>query len=346
MKKIVVCLLVFLLAFSMSLTACKSGQNESTDSGDPNASVDSGANANWPDAVTLSGGPMGGPWYPYMVQLAEVLTREIPEITWTAIEGSSVGNIRLVDAGVDAQIGLTHLNILAKAVNGTLEATAGEAFNRVKAGIAINCSYVYPVVKANNRMQSMADVKNAKFSPGLASSGPESLMRDVLTLYDLDYDKVRANGGAIDFVNYSEMTQLLQDGHLDMGIYSGNMQNASVMELAASTPIRILPWEEGTIERLLELYPTVTVGTVPANTYNGQTEAVDCLAVIATMLWSDKLPDDLVYKIARTIMENSDAMRAENQDLFFLTWDDALISLPEELAHPEVWKAVNEGPSQ
>ncbi|MDR7454115.1 MAG: TAXI family TRAP transporter solute-binding subunit, partial [Armatimonadota bacterium] len=57
-------------------------------------------------------------------------------------------------------------------------------------------------------------------------------------------------------------------------------------------------------------WPYYTAVTIPANTYRGQTEAVDTVAVMAMLVTRQDVDEALVYSLTRTMWENVDRLRA------------------------------------
>jgi TRAP transporter TAXI family solute receptor len=75
-------------------------------------------------------------------------------------------------------------------------------------------------------------------------------------------------------LNYSEQVSAMKDGSLDVGFFAAAPRNASVMELAATRPIRVLGLDPDRAREFGQAYPYWTPLTLPAGTYPGQTGAV------------------------------------------------------------------------
>ena len=344
MKKKVFSIGMVLILVVFMLVGC----SRSTGSTPSASTATSTAPSHWPKAITMVSGPMGGPWYPYVVELTELFTREIPEISWTGIEGSSFANLRLIEEGVDAQIGMSQSHVIMKAKEGTYNLLRpGETFDNVLVGNVLNHSFFTIIARADSGIKSFGDIATFnRFSPGTLNVGQYVVFEDMLPLYGLSYDIIKARGGRIDLVNYAEMTQALQDRQLHMGVYAGTIPNAAVMELDATTPAMIVPIEDNIMKQILELYPSLSTDIAPAYTYKGQPEPVECLTTMCTMIYSSKLPDDLIYRITRVLLENSEEMVALDPSLFYLNWDQALTGIPQDLCYPVVWNAIKEGPKK
>ena len=71
-----------------------------------------------PKKVTFVSGTVGGSWYNSAALMAQILMKDVPGLNVTATSGISLGNIRLIDGGVDAQLGWTYLDLLFKGLDG------------------------------------------------------------------------------------------------------------------------------------------------------------------------------------------------------------------------------------
>jgi TRAP transporter TAXI family solute receptor len=361
-KKTLSILLMLLLVLVMVFTGCTGGKApvskeppedtgevaENTGEEVENAG-DAVDKSDWPKAVTLTAGPVGGPWYPVMVTFAEYLTAEIPEVNWTVIDGSSMGNIRLVEEGVDAQIGLTHFNALVKALNGTLPALAGETFDNVLPGNAVSLSYIQLVAPANSGVENFKEIFDKKFAPGQKTSAQVPVIEDLLSYYNESYETIPKNGGSVEYVNFADMATLIKDGHIDIACFTGDMPHASGMEADVSVPLRLLKIDDDAIDYITEQYPELYVDTAPPGAYSGTTEPTKVLGAVGTLIFNKNLPDSLVYEFTRVIMNHSDDIVAQYTNptyCCFLNWDDTLQFSSEEKTHPAVWRAVKEGPSK
>ena len=343
MKRFLLICLVFVLLFSV--VGCSQPQPVVEEK--PSEEVTEEApvvGADWPKNITITAGPMGGPWYPAMVKWAELIMKNIPGTNVTVIEGGGFGNLRLVNAGVDAQIGMAHVPVFRKAL--TKELGLDEEFNNIVAGNALMSSFVTPVVKANSNIMSFGDIKDKRFMPGLATSGQEPVIRDLLSMYDLTYDKIRENGGAVTFVNYAEMASLMKDNNADVAVFSGEAPHAAGIEMEASFPIRILPIEPEMLKETKARYPYIVTKELPVGVYKGQTEPVEVILLIGNVIYNKSLPEDFIYTVTRIMLENQEQLRTELAFLDLLTWEDAMSGLSEDIMSPGAFKAIQEGPKK
>lgn len=346
-RSISMLLAVMLIAVMVLSAGC--GGNEKPEVEGPKSNDDE--RADWPSSVTMIAGPMGGPWYPVMILFSEYLNEAIPEISWTVIDGGALANIRVVNEGIDAQIGLCHHQALEKAMEGTLSVMEGEVIDRVSVGNAINVSHIQIVAPASRKdINNLTDLFDKKYAAGPLTSAQTHLVEDIFGYYGESYDTVKEKGGKIEHINFAEMATLLQDGHIDAACFCGDIPHASGVEADISVPLKMLDIDEEALDAVIAKYPSVMKLEAPADVYKGMTKPVFYPGVVGTLIYNkDKMPGDLIYEITRVLLENNEEIReafGANNYLDLLKWDETLNYVTEEKCDPDVWRAVKEGPSK
>lgn len=311
------------------------------------AKADTVDRSNWPKSITLVGGPQGGPWYPIMVLFAEFLTKDIPEINWSVIDGGALGNIRTVNEGVDGQIGMTLYPMLSKALEGTLKATEGEVFDNLTIGNAICLSVLQVTVPVESGITSFEQLNGKRLAPGQLTSSNPYVIEDLLKYVGITggYDEVIANGGSVQYPSYSEMATLLKDRHVDMGCWVGNCPHASGLDADASLPLDVISFSEDQYAYLKGLYPSIDRYTIKAGTYSGQKEDALGLALAAGLIYNKSVPDTLIYEFTKCIMSHAEEVRAAYaSDTYcgYMNLDDTLKFFDESVINPNTVKAIKD----
>lgn len=294
----------------------------------------------FPNSVTVASGPLGGPWYASWVKIAEVLMREIPSLTVNVIEGGAISNIRLVDEGINAQMGMTSSYLLGDAKQGNYPFE--KRHENFSAAGAIVTSYIQVLVPAKSDIRSFKDLYNKNIAPGEQGFSSEFLLRNMLETYGITYDQIKENGGSISFVSWGEYPMLMGDGHIDCACLCGEVPHSIVMELETKMPIRLLEMEEEKLEILLSRLPYLFVEELPAGIYKGQEEPIKCLAYSGILIVNNKLSDEFVQKVFRIIMDNREEIVNEVPFIDLLSWEKVQSGLTEDYIHPVVLKEIKE----
>jgi TRAP transporter TAXI family solute receptor len=153
-----------------------------------------------------------------------------------------------------------------------------------------------PVVWADSPLRSYADLKGKR----IATNSPASraMLTPATELYGVKEGDVQHKT-----LNYSEQVSALKDGSLDAGFFAAAPRNASVMDLAASRPIRVLGLDPEKAKEFSRAHPYWTPLTLKAGTYPGQDRDVLMPAFYTALIANKDADAELVYTIVKTIVD-------------------------------------------
>ena len=293
----------------------------------------------WPERIVISSGPLGGPWYPASVKFSEYLMKKFPGLNVTVIEGGGLGNIRLLETARDAQIGITYSSTWYEARAGEYK---GVKYLNARGAFALMTSYMQFAVRADSKIRSIVDLKNKRIVPGRIGWSSEIIFKNVLKQYGLDYNKIREQGGKVNFAGFAEMPTLLKDGHVDMVLLSGNSPHPAALDIESSFPLRILPLEKSKMEAVMKELPGLFVSTIPAGRYKGNKEPVDVLAVAGIYIVNKDLPDNFMYELTKAYIEVGPEARKLMPHLDLWSWEKGKAGIFKDLMHPGCLRAFEE----
>jgi hypothetical protein len=133
----------------------------------------------------------------------------------------------------------------------------------------------------------------------------EVFFRQLLEVHGVSYEAIKAKGGAISFVGWSQMRSMFKDRKLDFIMDPGNPPSPGLLEITAITPIRILDIGPQAIEKLRKMNPGYSTVFTPGGLYRGQDKDVVCVGNPAGMVISIDIADDLAYDITKAIFEHT-----------------------------------------
>lgn len=290
----------------------------------------------WPKSIVIASGPVGGPWYPTMVKCSEILMREIPGLTVNVIEGGAESNIKLVNEGKDAQIGMTSSALLYPA----LEGTGNYKATNITAIGAVLTSYVQIGVLESSPIKSIADLVGKRVAPGKIGFISEVIFRNVLDAYGITYDDIKNKGGSVSYVAWGEYPSLIKDNHIDAFCLCGEVPHATIMEIEATKPVRLLPIDPDKLQVVLKKYPYLFATEMPAGIYKGQKEPVTLLGYSGVLIANKSLPDSFLAKVIEVLVNNRDEIVKELPFVNLLSWDKVMSGLDEGVMSPGVLKLI------
>jgi len=242
-------------------------------------------------------GPMGGAWYPLGGAIADAIQKEIPGVTVAVTPGGGIANVEALEFG-KCDIGFS---MASTGVDGLY----GRPPFKQKMGNMRQLANLYPqyfqmVVAEASGIKSVADMKGKALSCDRKGLLGELLSQQVLQVYGLSYNDM----SKVHHVGYSDGVSLVKDGHAHGFFLITTIPASSIMDLAADRKIRLLSLPEEKIKELQKINAGYLKRVIPKGTYPGVDYEVHGVGTFTNLIISAKLPDDLVYKITKTLANN------------------------------------------
>ncbi len=279
-------------------------------------------------------GPMGGSWYPLGGAIADAVQKEIPGVTISVTIGGGVANVEAVEFG-KCEIGFSNSSSAVDGVYGRPPFKQKMANMRQLANLYPQ--YFQIVVLEDLGIKSVADLKGKVISPGPKGHTGEFAARQVLEIYGLSYKDM----SKVHHVGYSDTVGLMKDGHCDGWLFCTTIPGSSVMDLASSRKIRLLILPEDKIKEMQKLNAGYIRRLIPKGTYQGVDYDVPTFGFFTHLIISAKLPDDLVYKMTKTLVKNVPRFGDVVKDMKGVTAKDLALDIGIPF-HPGALKAYKE----
>lgn len=278
MKKIL-SLSALCLAGAILLTAC--------------ASTSSGSKT----TIKVATGGTTGTYYAYSGVVAQTVSEQLQDVTLKVhSSGASKANIFEVVDG-DADMAIVQNDVAYYATQGI------DLFEKdgKQEGFSVLGAVYSEVVQivANSNINSVEDLRGKTVSIGDAGSGCEFNAHQILEAYGMTIDDIKVQN-----LSFGDSAEALKDGKIDAFFCVAGAPTTAVVELSTTNNIHILNIDSAALEYLKENYPFYTEYIVPAGSYKGVDEDTTSVAVKATYIVSDKLSEDVVYNITKTIFDN------------------------------------------
>lgn len=285
--------------------------------------------------INVVTGGTSGVYYPLGVALTKLYVEAIPGAR-TAVQATkaSAENLNLLQRG-RAELAFTLGDALADAWNGNEEAGFPQKLDKLRGVASIYSNYVHFVARADSGIKSLADLKGKRVSVGAPKSGTELNARALLTANGVKY----SDFSKVEYLPYAESAQLIQNNQIDATLLSSGLGVAAIRELAASTPVVIVPITKEQIAKIGQ--PVYQAGVIPAGTYGGQTQDAPTVTINNYLVTHDGVPEDVVYKMTKSMYEHLDALVAAHSAAKAIDPQKALAGMPLPL-HPGAAKYYKE----
>ena len=274
----------------------------------------------------LTGGT-SGIYYPLGVALSQMYAKAIPD-SKTAVQATkaSVENLNLLQAG-RGEVAISLGDSLSDAYKGNTEAGFKAPLSKLRTIGALYPNYIHFVAAADSGIKSFDDIKGKRISVGAPKSGTELNSRAILAAAGISYKDF----SKVEYLSYAESVELMKNRQLDVTLLSSGAGVAALRDLATSQKVVFLTIPESIVQKIND--PAYQVGVIPANTYEGQTNDVQTVAVQNFLVTHSGVSDKTAYTMTKTMFENLDQMVAAHAAAKAIKLENAAKNPPAPL-HP------------
>ena len=293
------------------------------------------ATAHAQEFVTVLTGGTSGVYYPMGVALSQVYGKAMPGSKTSAqVTKASAENLNLLQAG-RGEIAFTLGDALNEAWKGNEEAGFKTPLRKLRTIAAIYPNYIQIVANADSGIKTLADLKGKRVAVGAPKSGTELNARDIFRGAGMSYKDF----AKVEYLPFGESVELMKNRQLDATLISAGLGVAAIRDLATSVKIVIVPVPADVVAKIGEA--AYQAGTVPANTYNGQTDAVATVAIQNFLVSHEGVSTDAAYKMTKAIFEHLPELQAAHAAAKAITRENAAKAPPAPL-HPGAEKYYRE----
>ena len=285
--------------------------------------------------VTVLTGGTSGVYYPMGVALSQVYGKAMPGSKTSAqVTKASAENLNLLQAG-RGEIAFTLGDALNEAWKGNEEAGFKTPLKKLRTIAAIYPNYIQIVANADSGIKTLADLKGKRVAVGAPKSGTELNARDIFKGAGMSYKDF----AKVEYLPFGESVELMKNRQLDATLISAGLGVAAIRDLATAVKIVIVPIPADVVARIGEA--AYQSGTVPANTYNGQTDAVATVAIQNFLVSHEGVSTDAAYKMTKAIFEHLPELQAAHAAAKAISKENAAKAPPAPL-HPGAEKYYRE----
>jgi len=243
------------------------------------------------------------------------------------VTGGTVDDILLIEKG-DVELGVIQFSQAYHAYEGILQ-WEGRPQKNLRAITRTTVTTLHLITRKAAGIKSLEDLRGTRGSPGPPGSGSILITEHVLESVGLTLDDVHSY-----YTDYSNTAALLKDGHMDWAKLGMGIPGSTIMDLAASTDITILPVGGARREKIMKKHPYSYIKSdIPGGIYKGIDEDVESIGWVMGIMVDESVPEDVVYNITKTIYENIEEINKRHSALKDLSVDNSITGLNVPL-HP------------
>jgi uncharacterized protein len=248
---------------------------------------------------TFGSASASGAWYPLAVSMSKVINDNVPgyHVTGVTTAGASRENIMRIHRR-EMELGWTTADFLRKGHHGL---DPFEAKQDVLGWFAAYPGIFTIVARSDTGAKKISDLKGKT----IATSTPGSMTQ-------INNDEIIFPAHGLipgkdyrsDQIQFDDAIEKMIDGQIDACSYFMGAGVPGFTRMAESTRLNFIPIEASAKAAIQSKEGSLYFDNLPANTYRGQTEAVEYAMLAYTMCCGAYLDDDFMYKATKAIMEN------------------------------------------
>jgi len=240
-------------------------------------------------------GGVAGVYFPFGTAIATTLNERLGIEIIVQATGASRANIMLI-ADEEAEMALVQNDVMDYAWRG-VNLFAGEQFQGFRA-VATLYHEVCQIVAVPG-INSIANLRGRQVSVGDAGSGTEFNARQILAAHGISFTDIHVHN-----LGFGASADALRDGRIDAAFVTSGAPTPAVVDLALGRPIAVLPMDPAATQRLMSSYPFYSPYTIRGGTYSGMPNDITTVAVKATLIVCESLPEEIVYRMTRALFEH------------------------------------------
>ncbi|HUH94042.1 MAG TPA: TAXI family TRAP transporter solute-binding subunit [Casimicrobiaceae bacterium] len=282
----------------------------------------------------LTGGT-SGVYYPLGVALSGLIGKALPNAK-TSVQATkaSVENLNLLQSG-RGEIAFTLGDSLSDAWKGNAEAGFPTPLKKLRGIAAIYPNYIQIMARADAGIKTLADLKGKKISVGAPKSGTEINARVILAAAGITYKDF----AKVEYLPFGESVELMKNRQIDVTLQSAGLGVSALRDLATSMDTVVVPIPPDVIKKTND--PAYLPGTIPANTYRGQTTDVPTASVQNYLVTHEGVSSETVYAMTKALWTGLDQLVAAHSAAKAINLKHALEGMPVPL-HPGAEKYYRE----
>ena len=296
--------------------------------------------------LTWTAGQVGGGWYSQAGGFVELIKSKDPSFNIKVVPGAGIQNMSKLQQG-ETEIAWGLPPFIAASYNGQDPYKDKHPDMRL---VMNGLGYVHiqvgvPVEYPANTMKDVFEI--AKTKPVTIGTTPpggsdEWVMRKIFEFYKTTYADVRAKGGKVILVSYSDLTTQYRDRNMDVFFANLAVPGAALQEASLARKMKILPLDDDCI-KFLEGHG-LSRGVIPRGSYKdvvNNDKDVPTIAMANAIVANQKVTADVVYQFTKVLLADVAAVRKVHPAFKDFDPKDA-VRLANVPLHPGAEKAYKE----
>jgi TRAP transporter TAXI family solute receptor len=177
-------------------------------------------------------------------------------------------------------------------------------YPEIRGVMAGHTSTMHFIVKASSGIKSLTDLKGKRVALSAPGSPSAFIAEAALEAYGLTKKDYKPK-----LLTYSEQVNALRDDTIDMACVFAGVPASSAMDISSTHSVIFLGIGPEEVKKITTKHPYWTAGMIKEGTYKGQNARVPTLASPAMLITHADVDAELVYSVAKAIMEHTPELK-------------------------------------
>ncbi len=251
-------------------------------------------------ALIIGTNEKGGTFNTQGEALAEMLRLKVgfDDIEILTTPNASVANAGHLDRG-EAQFGFMASNWIGRAHKGTAPFDHPIALRMASPA---NAGPMFFVTQTESGLEKISDIRGKRLAVGVEDGGMTQHVHTIFDVLGISFDDFTPV-----YINFADGADALASGEVDAQ-WQCPIPNQLMTELAERCELRVLPYGDGELDRLLDKVQFYRRATVPAGAFRGHGADSDQVGVLNVLMTHESVDDDLVCRVVGAMAENTALM--------------------------------------
>lgn len=257
--------------------------------------------------LNAASGNQGGVFYVGMGAVGKAIMQDNPDIDYTMFPSAGLSNVLRVQKG-QSGIGVVQSNNAHMAVKG--DAPFKGVQDKVMGLANVNTkAHTHIAVREDSGITSLEDIRDKKLPVRIninpVGGNNELLPRRIFEEYGIGWKQLKEQGAKLYPLSIPDSIDMMKDGRIEVDVYHGEEPAFKYNDILSTTPIRFLPVDEEILQKLAKEFGG-EVTEFSETAYDGKVKGLRGLTTHTELIVNADMPEDLVYRITKAIMEHRD----------------------------------------
>ncbi len=214
--------------------------------------------------------------------------------------GGSVYNVNTIKGG-ELDFGVSQSDVQYNALKGEAQFKDG-AVADLRAVFALHAEPLTVLARKDAGVAGIEDFKGKRFNVGNPGSGQRATLDVLLPAMNMKFSELALASE----LKPDEHGAALCDNKIDGFAFVVGHPAANIQDPTTTCGAKLVSITGAAVDKLVVQYPYYAHTTIPGGMYANNPEPTKTFGVVASIVSSAKVPDDVVYTLVKSVFENFD----------------------------------------